>query len=242
MTLDAAASHQLLRVTAHLRSGVSMDRPYGLELSGILITQARRVRKMEIANAGGSAQHSDADSEDPEDYPLPLARCIASNDWYWATSCAVPDVDPDEAPESRTFFQVVDSRHARDFAQRPIPEIHARKGSYRDVMMPSHVLLASTLTWFVVGDAERIGAMLRAVRAIGRRRATGEGVIMRWSVEPLSGDPWRTIHVGDGNELIRPCPVEVAENLDVDYRLGFYAIRPPSWNPNRLVEMAMADV
>lgn len=242
MTLDAAPNDQLLRVTAHLRSGVSMDRPYGLELSGILITQARRVRKMEIANASGSALRSDADSEDPEDYPLPLARCIGDDDWYWATSCAIPDIDPDEAPESRTFFQVVDSRHARDFAQRPIPEIHARKGSYRDVMMPSHVLLASTLTWYAVGDRERIGRMLNTVRAIGRRRATGEGVVREWSVEAIEGDPWRTLHLGRGQELIRPCPVEIADDLGVDYRLGFYAVRPPSWNPNRLVEMAMADV
>ncbi|BDZ52460.1 hypothetical protein GCM10025867_47010 (plasmid) [Frondihabitans sucicola] len=109
-------------------------------------------------------------------------------------------------------------------------------------MMPSHVLLASTLTWYVVGDADRIGAMLRSVRAIGRRRTTGEGAVRHWSVEPMDGDPWRVLHLGTGDELIRPCPVDVADDLGVDYRLGFYAIRPPSWNPNRLVEMAMADV
>ncbi|BDZ52459.1 hypothetical protein GCM10025867_47000 (plasmid) [Frondihabitans sucicola] len=105
-----------------------MDRPYGLELSGILITQARRIRKAEIAEMGGAEQFSDADAEDPEDYPLPLARCIGTDDWYWAASCAIPDVDPDEAPESRTFFQVVDSRHARTSLSGPFRRFTLGKG------------------------------------------------------------------------------------------------------------------
>ena len=240
MTLLANPSHRLIRVEARLRGGVSMDRPYGLELSAILATQAYRLRKADAASLGRRAA-SDADDEDPEDFDLPLARCLAGDDWYWASTCAQPDVDPEDAPESRTYFQTVATAHARDFALRPMPEVYARKGSYRDVMMPSSITLASTLTWFAVGDPAAIMKMLRTVRSIGRRRSIGEGVVLGWSAVEIEGDPWRTMHLGRGHELLRPVPVSVAEGLGVDYRLGAYAIRPPSWNPNRLMEMAMAD-
>lgn len=240
MTLLASPEHRLLRIQARLRGGVAMDRPYGLELSALLATHAHRLRKAEAVSQGRRV-HSDADDEDPEDFDLPLARCVSGDDWYWAASCAQPDVHPEEAPEARTYFQNVASAHARDFASRPLPEVYARKGSYRDVMMPSSVTLASTLTWFAIGDKERIAAALRPLRAIGRRRATGEGVVLSWSIEDAPGDPWRTLHLGDGDQLLRPVPIPVAEALGVDYRVGAYAIRPPSWNPNRLTEMAMAD-
>lgn len=237
MRLLLSPTDRLLRVTASLRAGVAMDRPYGLELSAILASQARRVRRAGLA----SRALSDADDPDPEDFDLPLARCTAGDDWYWAASCAIPDVPAEEAPEARTYFQNVHSRHARDWAQRPMPEVHARKGSYRDVMMPNPVTLASTLTWFAVGDALRIERLLRSVRALGRRRAQGEGRVLGWSVEAQQGDPWRTIHLGEHGMLIRPTPIMVADELGVPYRVGAYAIRPPSWNPNRLMEMAMAD-
>lgn len=237
MSLIMKPAHRLLRVTAHLRTGVAMDRPYGLELSAILATQARRVRRSEL----GRPVLSDADSVDPEDFDLPLARCEATEDWYWAASCAIPDVPDDEAPESRTYFQNVHARHARDWATRPMPEVHARKGSYRDVMMPNAVTVAATLTWFAVGDLDAISRLLRSVRSLGRRRAQGEGRVMSWTVEPQAGDPWRTVHLGEHEQLIRPTPIDVADRLGVSYRVGAYAIRPPSWNPNRLSEMAMAD-
>lgn len=241
MAIIITPGHVPLRVTAHLRTGVVMDRPYGLDLSGILASRMRQIQKAELAEVGANSVLPDSGGEDPEDFPLPLSRCTSEDDWYWAATCGVPDTEPEDAPEARVFFQGVDVEHAKSYAVRPLPEVFARKGSYRDVMMPVAVTLASTLTWFAVGDRQQVLRLLEPVRAVGRRRATGEGVVLHWTVEEIDGDPLTIAHMGDTGRLLRPVPIAAAEQLGIEYRVGWYALRPPSWNPNRLMELAMAD-
>ena len=100
-----------------------------------------------------------------------LLVCVLDGGERPAALATLPNVDPEDAPEARVFFQGVDVEHAKVHAARPLPEVFARKGSYRDVMMPVAVTLASMLTWFAVGDPGAVQQLLDPVRAIGRRRA-----------------------------------------------------------------------
>lgn len=240
MALNALLSpaHRNVLVTAHLRTGVGLDVPYGLDLSGLLASRQRDVDRATMADQGygRSAALPDSLGEEPEDLSLPLGECTTGDDWHWLASCVMP-VDPDGV-DPRMFYRVLDSTWLHAAAERPLMYHHPGKGPHRDMMMPAPVLICSRLQWRAVGDPDRILELVRGIRAIGRRRSTGEGIVTRWQVEDM-GDPdpaWAHAWQGD---IIRPCPRECADELGVPYRLGHYALRPPSWNPNRLALLAM---
>lgn len=239
VTIAAGPEQVPMLVTASLRSGVSMDLPYGLDLAGLLAARLRTVDRsgLDVAGLRTSAPLPDTTEQDPEDMDLPLAVCSTGADWHWLASCALP-LDAGEHPEPRTFYRTVDAAWAQRAAERPVVYHHPSKGPYRDMMMPSPVVVTHELQWQAVGDPDRVEGLLRGLRFIGRRRAVGEGGVTRWRVETVDADPGSWGHLR-GADLIRPCPPECAEELSVDYRLGWYAVRPPSWHPDRLAAMAM---
>lgn len=228
MAVSVRSGHVPFQITARLRGGMCVDQPYGADLAGLIAAQVRR--RSEEQSESASAPTLD----------LPLSICGGGGDWHWLASCVQLNTDPDALPEARTFFQVADLRHAHQFAIQPLPHIQMSKGPYRDVMQPSPVMMCSTATWWGVGDLEAIRTLLTPVRFIGRRRATGEGRVLSWAFEELDGDPTRIGHLGTTDEIVRPCPTTCADELNVPYRTGWYALRPPSWDPDLLVETAMA--
>ena len=242
LTGEVSPGQVPLLVTAHLRTGVSMDLPYGLDLAGVLATRMRDLDKdyLHRMSPGRRPSLPDSTQEEPDDMSLCLARCTTGPEWHWVASCALP-VDADENPDPRTFYRVVDSTWAQRAAERPLAYFHPSKGPYRDMMMPNIVTICSALQWHAVGDPERVYDLVRGIRYIGKRRGTGEGRVRSWSVEvvePTAGGILSWGHVR-GAEIVRPCPEECAQELGVDYKMGWYAIRPPSWNPSRLMACAM---
>lgn len=226
-------------ITAHLRGGVGLDLPYGLDLAGILASRQRDLDRADIMDRGlgRSMPLPDSTGEEPEDLALPLGECSTGEDWHWLASCAIP-VDVWEAVVPRTFYRVLDSTWLHTAAERPLMYHHPSKGPHRDMMLPAPVVMCAALQWRAVGDPDRIHDLVRGITALGRRRATGEGAIRGWEVKDVGDADPAWAHV-DGEDIIRPCPTQCAESLGVPYRLGHYAIRPPSWNPNRLAALAM---
>lgn len=236
-------THVPFTVTAHLLAGVGMNLPYGLDLAGLLAARVRVLARESRALSGNllTSPLPDSTEEEPEDLTLPLARCVhaGGEEWHWMGSCAIPvDANPDPAP--RTFYRVVDAAWAQRAADRPLPYVHGSHGPYRDVMMAAPVLVCQALQWRAVGDPDETLRLLSPMRFIGRRHATGEGQVLSWSVETVVADPFLWAHT-DGDDLVRPVPVACAQTAGVPYRLGWYALRPPSWHPGRLRELAMTD-
>lgn len=216
---------------AQMLRGVCTE-PYGIDLAGLLASRLWR--------QGTHAHTVDSMIERPQDFDLPLDMCGTADDWHWLATCAVPTVDDKHPQEPRTYYRVVNESWMSRVADRPLPYYHPRSSAYRDVMMPSPVTLTPTLSWYGVGDLKKILALVEPIRSIGRRRAKGEGRVLSWSIEQVEeADPWAFGHLGQENRLLRPVPVECAERLGVQYQLAWHAVRPPSWNPNRLRELAV---
>lgn len=229
-----------LLVTALLRTGVSMDLPYGLDLAGLLAARMRVLDRGLLHEAGRltTSPLPDTTQEEPEDMNLPLGTCsTAGEQWHWLASCALP-VDPEEHPEPRTYYCNVDGPWAQVAAARPLAYHHPSKGPYRDMMMPAPVVVCRAVQWRAVGDAKRVEELLRGMRFVGRRRSVGEGGVLDWNVEEVDADEFTWCHVREA-EIIRPCPEQCAQEAGVAYRMGWYALRPPSWHPDRLVALAM---
>ena len=219
-----------LKVTAHLLRGASLD-PLTLDLAGILASQLW----VEAPKGRESSEPN------PDDLDLPLDICEGGEaGWHWLASCAVTNPLEETPQEPRTYYRVVDDSAASRLGDRPIPYWSPRSSAYRDMMMPAHITLTPTLTWWAVGDEQRIKELLAPIRSLGKRRNKGEGRVLRWEVKKVQSDkPWELAHMGESEEIIRPCPTECAEKLGVPYSQGWHALRPPSWNPDRLKLLAI---
>lgn len=233
--------HRPFLLTATLRTGVGLDLPYGLDLAGILAGRMRTIDRDYLV--GATSRRHDAVlphsmEEVPEDMGLPLAQCFTGHEWHWLASCAVPvGADPD--PETRVFYKVVDTALMQSAALRPLPYHHPSKGSFRNLMVPAPVIVCEAVQWRGMGDPERVLDLVRGITNIGRRRNVGEGRVLRWAIEEAhpskpSAD-W--VHV-DGARVLRPVPAECLDELGVPHSPVQYAIRPPSWNPERLLDLA----
>lgn len=256
MTLTAASTaavgvravvrdgHVPCTITARLRTGVVMTPPYGLDLAGILAASLRRVLDAQRVQDRPYTDRPlpDTTGEDPVDLDLPVSTChTLQGTWCWLASCAILP-DPVPAVEPRFHYRVTDTGWAGRAAHRPLPQVLQSAGPYRDVMMPAPVLPVTGLSWRAVADPDRVRDLLRPLWSIGGRRATGEGRVLDWTVQPCTDagvDPIRWAFVGEDGAILRPIPAAVADHLGIRYELGWYALRPPSWHRDRLEQLAM---
>lgn len=222
------------RLRAHLIRGVVAE-PYGLDLSGILASRIIRQRK-----DSNPTSRYESTKDNPQDIDLPLDMCAVGEDnWHWSATCGKTYPLESLPQEPHTYYRVVNDSWVGRTAHRPLPYYNFKSGAYRDVMMPAHVVLTPYVDWFGVGNLDKIMGLVKHIRSIGKRRAKGEGVVHKWEIEKVDKDPDKLAHCGEDDELLRPSPVECATRLDLDYDLTWHAIRPPSWNPNRIRELAV---
>lgn len=159
---------------------------------------------------------------------LPLRQLDGNR---WAASRAVYEV----------VGQVVEQYSKRPdfFAGDKTPYLEKQKGiissavgPYRAYRNPSviRVVKDGLLTFYAVGHADEVEALLALVPAVGKKPAMGYGVVERWTVEPAEAD-YTTEHPTHG--LMRPMPVEEAEKRYPCPVMPF-AVRPPYWKAKNM--------
>ena len=97
--------------------------------------------------------------------------------------------------------------------------------SLTNVMNTYRQITAPSATWYVVGDADRIKTLLKAVEFIGKRRASGFGQVESWSIEQSDTNGL----LGYEGEPIRPIPIEMFEG-DKTLPITDAAWRPAYWD------------
>lgn len=106
-----------------------------------------------------------------------------------------------------------------------------RRQQFGAVMNGYQYLVADSVTWYGEGDADQVLALLRTVRFIGKRRASGFGEVTDVALAPADTDGV----VGIGGEPLRPVPVELFKGDKTSVR-GDAAWRPAYWRPeNRAI-------
>lgn len=95
---------------------------------------------------------------------------------------------------------------AQAFGDAKLRRIQITGGPCKSYRLPLHTAWAANdvLTWWVVGNASEIRALLGLVRYLGKRRAVGYGRVARWDVEPC--EAWPGFPVLQDGQPLRPLP------------------------------------
>lgn len=238
--------HTPVTITAHLESGLAHATPWGISLDGLLASELHHQRKAQLLSEG--QDHTPIlEQDDPQDLPLPLARCDHGDQWHWAATCSWPVDGHGLLPDVRQWMSQVDHRTVTDVVDGSLQKvIDDKRGRYRSHLMPLLVTSTSAVTWTCVGDADAIDALLRPVHAIGKKRTHGNGHVLSWEIAPSPDlDPWAAAHLHPDDTLGRPCPPQCLEHATTTVRdrdalaLGRTGIRPPLVHPARQVEQLL---
>lgn len=231
-TAAPAADHvSPLRVVAHLATGLAHTYPWTIGLDGLLAAELwASVKQTQPGPA--------LDADYPPDLDLPLARCVPTDQpdaWHWAATCGYPDPVPDR-PDIHTWTGNLDHRAAEHLTARLPKVVSSRQGRYRPRRMPLPVTLCKTITWTAVGDPRRVSDLVERITAIGKKRAHGEGQVLRWQVEPADDlDLFTAAHLTPTGHLGRPCPASCLTGHPhvLHGGLGTIGVRPPVMHHSR---------
>ncbi len=221
-------------VHADLASGVATSAPWGTSLDGLLASQLWDGICDDHQRKGLPAPGCRT-NPDPPDLDLPLARCGDDTNWHWLATTAYPiGHDPSRPPEQRLWTSHHDQTSWAVIAKTLPTHLSERHSRWRGRAMPTLVTNATALTWTGVGDPDRVHHLLAPISWIGRKRHTGEGRALRWTVTPRPDlDPHTAGHLHPNGTLGRPVPDTcVAEDI-TDGGYGPAGVRPPYQHPSR---------
>ncbi|WP_128645065.1 hypothetical protein [Rhodococcus sp. BS-15] len=222
-----------LVVRARLASGVAHATPWGISLDGLLASEIRENYKAECRTRGTEYEPYDSASE-PAPLELPLARCtLAGQDnWHWSATFAWPDGEV--AGPHVQYWSSRPDQHALDQLSDGLPAlVSERQGRYRARVMPLPLTIASALVWRAVGDPDAVLDLLGGVRTIGRKRSSGHGHILNWTVEEAAADPWASSHLHLDGSLGRTAHAHCLrghQRVDTGGE-GQMGLRPPYMHP-----------
>jgi len=227
-----------LRVRAHLATGIAQAAPWGIALDGLLASQLWEDHKASCREIGRGYTRA-LESIDPPDLDLPLARCEPTGGpWHWAATCAWPE-NPGRL-DVHTWTGRVDARELEQVASALPKTVSSRQGRYRARRMPLLVTPCTSVLWHAVGDVDRISELLDQVVSIGKKRATGEGHVLRWEVTAAPDlDVVTASHLHADGTLGRTVPDSchhLAAPTD-DGGRGRAGVRPPYMHPDRQHEL-----
>lgn len=213
-----------LRVTAILANGFVAADPWSPSIDAILAYAALKVR------FGPALLNMDPHRDGVICEPLPLVRLglstwstgVDGDDWYYACSSPIHA----GAEHVSHFHRRFDDQHERylDAGKRRL--INTKSGRYKSYRLTAVKRLASSVSWFVLGNGDAIRNLLSQIDAIGKKRAHGDGLVLEWQVQPSTdedAEAWAELAT-----LCRPVPCSHTSPQPDDLRM-YWGIRPPMW-------------
>ncbi|ULD38838.1 hypothetical protein [Rhodococcus qingshengii] len=227
-------------VRARLSAGYAHGTPWGVSLDGLLASEVWESKKAAARAAEADWVAYDVRSE-PDEIELPLDRCGVEGCWHWAATFAWPD-GAVPGPHVQMWTGRADQQALAQIADNLPLHVDPRKGRYRSWVMPLPLTVAHTLVWRGVGDPGAVGEMLSSVVSIGKKRTSGQGLVLDWAVEPdRRADRWEFSHLHPDGTLGRTVPAECMKGRRSirDGGVGRMGIRPPYMHPRMRAEVVL---
>jgi CRISPR type IV-associated protein Csf3 len=233
---------QPLKVTAYVAGSIAIARPEDIALDGLLSYQALR-------RHFGDDFYNLPDAKECLHFArLPLAmrgspsplmvhavtgmkwieQASGLGDtslWYWACSRAQIEVKGRDTQYWNKRFDTQSALSDHINFGGKVEKIIIEAGRYKAYHMPLPTLVTDKVTWYADGDMHQIADLLCPISAMGKKRAQGQGMILRWEIVPIAEDysEWKD------DKLMRPIPGPLAKDI-TPLDLQYIAFRAPQWH------------
>jgi len=198
-----------LRIVAHLRNGYAAEDPWSPSIDGIIAYWLLREQLGDEMDLVPRDQMRAV-----EGLPLGVSRAGA----LWWYDCSSPIVD-EAGRHIRHFHRRFDAALAEPFLAPQKARINVQAGPTKQARLTTQTIICNKITWMAIGDGDEVARLLRRCSHVGRRRAAGNGRVVRWEVT-ADGDP-------DAAKIHRPLPVEACD--DDTRSVMEWGFRPPAY-------------
>lgn len=221
---------RLLKVVATVPHGAVLPIWVPAPLDGVLASVSRNRRLAGCTQASRDADHHVE--------RLPLTRVHATiqgnalhnldlrAQWSWAATCATWD-------DHGTDLRHVHQRWDTQAAERVVDTMPANPevGRFKQWRIPLTAVVTDRITWWCVGDRDKVADLLDWRVGVGAKKAAGEGVVTRWDVTN-EGAPDITRILWQDGVIARPIAARGATALGVPGCDTIpHTIRPPYIRP-----------
>ena len=197
-----------LLVTAHLSHGFSAADRWSPALDGILAYHHLRL-KMGVDAFNMSLSNNEQTTVDD----LPVEKVEHNGVWWYA--CSSPMFDG-QGEKIRTFYKKFNIDKSTMIKQKS-KMIELTKGALKNYSLTFREISTKKVQWHIVGDKEKIEALLVNCKQIGAQRGKGMGYVTKWTI-------------GEGDELTarlsRPIPAAAAKHYGMTGIMAWRGFRP----------------
>jgi len=207
---------QPLRITAVLETGQVATTDGRLPLDSIIAAAWMRRHRPDLYYNNPAGRCGGAILFHPT---LPLERRETDGEWYWACSFAQYELHGEHIAYWHKRFNVDEATRRVDFDGRR-GRVPTSSGYYKEYRMPIVYLVTPELTWYAVGNGDKLRSLLDTIIGVGKKTGMGYGMVAEWRVEPWPED--LSCHDSAGK------PMRAIPQTDGPHIAG---IRPPYWHP-----------
>lgn len=205
-------------VTAHLSTPI-VGEPT-LPLDGILYAQAVR---HEMGEPPITSLWT------PPQVEMPIEIYNAGPEWFYGCSFAMWESPTASGEDTWVKMARIDevARYTRG------DRLDISKGEYKGYHQPIFYNISRSITWHLLADMAWVESCLLPIHAIGKKRESGWGNILRWDIHKISNETWDE----HGPHLRRALPVSYCLKRDGHYPIDMVArraYRPPYWYPDNM--------
>lgn len=165
---------------------------------------------------------------------MPLLKTEIGSEWYWATSSPCYQIINEQIDRYRKRWNPGIDSPEPNWGKRKA-KWSGSEGAEKNYDLPLYLRLTPAISWYVIGDKEKIEKLLQDCKGIGKKRSYGYGQIIRWEVE-LHGEDWHLWR--NENQLMRPIPIKAIDRV-CDFVILTWGWRPPSWFHGNRIQCAL---
>lgn len=217
-----------LKITAHLCSPLAVFDNYSPSLDSLLEWLILDRLNLTVPNPSPEQIEKTRPIVDEQ---MPLLRAEIEREWYWATSSPCYQIFNEQTDRYRKRWNPGIDSPEPNWGKRKA-KWSGSEGAEKNYDLPLYLRSTPTITWYGVGDRDRIEELLQDCKGIGKKRSCGYGQILRWEIQP-HGEDW---HLWRDGQLMRPIPLEfLPADQPIDFAILNWGWRPPAWlHTNRI--------
>lgn len=151
---------------------------------------------------------------------LPLARDPLG---FWLASASILEWECMETLYRQRRFPTAEALARHDSKMR---RLDTSVGPQKNTRIPVEAgYVRDLVTFYAIGDRERIKDLLSTVRALGSQRGSGKGEVTKWTVEDV--EPWPGFPCVRDSRALRNLPADYPDATIANGRIG--RLEPPYW-------------